>query len=82
MAQSSYKYSIEHRDRFGFNGSDLYWMEEAFKAFAEKATEEIQKAEQDGKHLAYTENFFPLIFKDILSKAKEWSNPPKVYEDD
>ena len=37
MAQETYKYSIEYRERFGFNGTEIYWMVEAFKLFSEKA---------------------------------------------
>jgi hypothetical protein len=77
-----YKYSIEYRERFGFNGAELYWMEEAFKLFSEKATEEIENEEKAGRRLIYTASFFPAVFEDIMSKAKQWSNPPKVYEDD
>ena len=82
MAQSSYKYSEEYRDRFAFNGSDLYWMEEAFKLFSEQAAEEIDKAEREGRTLIYTKQFFPMMFEDIITKAEQWTNGPKVYEDD
>lgn len=82
MAQSSYKYSEEYRDRFAFNGSDLYWMEEAFKLFSEQAAEEIDKAEREGRRLIYTKQFFPMMFEDIIAKAEQWTNGPKVYEDD
>ena len=84
MAESSYKYSEEYRSRFAFNGSDLYWMEEAFKLFSEKAAEQVDRAEKEGKRLVYTKQFFPMMFKDILSKAEQWADsyPPKPYDDD
>lgn len=79
MSRESYKYSTEYRERFGFNGGELYWMEEAFKLFCEKATEQVKRAEKDGKPLVFTESYFPMMFKDILSKATQWSNPTKTY---
>lgn len=82
MSESNYKYSLEYRERHGFNGADLYWMEEAFKLFSEKAAEELEQEEKSGRRLIYTASFFPQMFEDILSKAKQWSNPPKVYKDE
>jgi hypothetical protein len=81
MAKSKYKYSTEYRERFGFNGGEIYWMEQAFELFCEKATEQVKQAEKDGKPLIFTESYFPMVFKDILSKATQWSNPPKTNED-
>jgi len=80
--KESYKYSTEYRERFGFNGGELYWMEEAFKLFCEKAAEQVRKSDEEGKQLIFTEDYFPLVFKDILEKAKQWSNPPKTWPDD
>lgn len=80
-AQESYKYSAEYRERFGFNGADIYWMEQAFKLFSEKAAEEIDQASTEGKNLIYTKEFFPMMFEEVVFKAKQWSNPPKTWPD-
>jgi hypothetical protein len=82
MSNESYKYSLEYRERFGFNGAEIYWMEECFKLFSEKAAKEIEEAESDGKRLIYTKEFFPMMFEDILFKAKQWSVPPKTWSED
>lgn len=82
MAHENYKYSLEYRERFGFNGADIYWMEQAFKLFSEKAAEELDQQAEEGKNLIYTKEFFPQMFEEIAFKAKQWSNPPKVYADE
>tara|TARA_Y100000385_G_C12719510_1_gene478021 strand:- start:75 stop:332 length:258 start_codon:yes stop_codon:yes gene_type:complete len=81
MAEESYKYSLEYRERFGFNGGEIYWMEQAFELFCEKAAEQVKQSEKDGKPLIFTESYFPMVFKDIVEKAKQWSNQPKTYPD-
>lgn len=75
--KDNYKYSMEFRERYGFNGADMHWMEEAFDLFAQKAADEVKKSALEGKTLMFTEDFFPQMFKDILWKARQWSNPTK-----
>tara|TARA_R100001510_G_C7655094_1_gene214046 strand:+ start:3876 stop:4127 length:252 start_codon:yes stop_codon:yes gene_type:complete len=82
MAQETYKYSIEYRERFGFNGTEIYWMEEAFKLFSEKAAEELDQHEKQGKNPIFGKKFFPVMFEEIVFKAKQWSNPPKTWPED
>ena len=81
MAHESYKYSAEYRDRFGFNGADIHWMQEAFDLFSKKASKEMEQLEKDGKNPLFSKEFFPMMFEEILSKAKHWTTPPKTYPD-
>ena len=74
---NNYKYSEEYRERFGFNGSDMYWMEQAFDLFSKKASEEVRESLLNGNSIIFSEDYFPSMFKDVLSKAKQWSTPPK-----
>ena len=64
-----YRYSDEYRERFAFNGSERYWMEEAFKLFIKTAEQELE-----GRRLVITPAYIKQIFKDINSKLDCWTD--------
>lgn len=78
MAEQEEKYSVEYIERYGFNAGELYWMEQAFETFCERAKKEVKQAEEENRALPFTALFFPLLFKDVMEKAKQWSTPCKV----
>ena len=65
---TDYKFTDEYRDRFAFNGSDRYWMEEAFKHFIKTAKEEL------GDDSIISPAYIELLFKDINSKLDCWTD--------
>ena len=68
MGESFYKYTDEYRDRFAFNGSERYWMEEAFKLYIKTAKEEL------GDDSIITPGYIAQLFKDINSKLDCWTD--------
>ena len=63
-----YKLTEEYRERFAFNGSDRYWMEEAFKLYVETAKEELKMPNS-----IITPAYVEQLFKDIDSKLDCWT---------
>ncbi len=64
-----YRYSDEYRDRFAFNGSDRYWMEEAFNLYIKTAEKELSMPNS-----IITPEYIKLLFKNINSKLDCWTD--------
>ena len=68
-----YKFTEEYRGRFAFNGSERYWIEEAFKLYEREIKADLQQMIDEGKRPMFTPAFFEGMFKDINSKLDQWT---------
>lgn len=64
---TDYKFTDEYRDRFAFNGSERYWIEQAFKLYLETADKELDE------NSIISVGYLQMLFKDIDSKLDCWT---------
>ena len=69
---SNYKLSQEYRERFAFNKGDMFLLKEALTLYADKAREEVQALEKEGKRSIIGPEFYKHMAEDLLLKAEQW----------
>lgn len=69
---SSYKFTEEYRERFAFNKGDMFLLKEALTLYADKAREEVQALEKEGKRSIIGPEFYKQMAEDLLLKAEQW----------
>jgi hypothetical protein len=79
---SDYRFSEEYLDRFGLNGSDIYWLERAVNFYKEEAKAELEQTIAEGGQPVLTPRYMDMLYEDILVKLEMWVKPEKVYEED
>ena len=79
---SDYRFSEEYLDRFGLNGSDIYWLERAVNFYKEEAKAELEQTIAEGGQPVLTPRYMDMLYEDILVKLEMWVKPQKVYEEE
>ena len=73
---SNYKFTEEYRERFAFNKGDMFLLKEALTLYADKAREEVQALEKEGKRSVIGPEFYQQMANDALLKLDAWTEKP------
>ena len=73
---SNYKFTEEYRERFALNNADMYLIKEALFLYADKAREEVQALEKEGKRSVIGPEFYQQMANDALLKLDAWTEKP------
>lgn len=73
---SDYKFTQEYRERFALNNADMYLIKEALTLYADKAREEVQALEKEGKRSVIGAEFYQQMANDALLKLDAWTEKP------